>query len=491
MQESRARRFHRRAVSYVARLASVLPIPRPGESIPVGLPSLRPGPLPRARGRGASGGVLRRSLRAAVAEGAAAEIFTACMGGVVLTGWAIFFGAGPLTVGLLGALPLASAVLHLPAAKLTQAYGRKRVALVAVGASRLVWLPLVLTPFVAVPDGYGLAMVVVLTGMSAVAAVIGNNAWTAWMGDLVPAPIRGRYFGNRTAILTAAGAATAVTAGVLLDTLHDARPLVLAALAAAACVAGVVSVFLMSRQHESPSPPGALGVSLADAQAVMRDPNAIPLVRYQAAWNGAVGVAAGFFGYHMLYHLEMGFTLTAAHGIGVAVVRVLAAPMWGRAVDRLGSRPVLAFCSLGIALVPVIWLFVTPDRLWPLLIEVIVAGTLWAGHGIAVFDLPFDLSPKNGRPIYLAVFATAGGLGFALASGLGGFLAGALPERFDLWGTTFTGIHVLFFLSAIARLFAALLAHPIPEPGARGVRELLGAFGEAFGRFVRLPRLNR
>ena len=491
MPESRLRRFHRRALSSVARLASVLPIPRPGESMPVGSPSLRPGPLPRAPARGASIGLLRKSLDAAIAEGAAAEVFTACMGGVVLTGWAIFLGAGPVTVGLLGALPLASAVLHLPAARLTQAHGRKRVALLAVGASRLVWLPLLAVPFVALPDGAGLAVLVVLTGVSAIAGVIGNNAWTAWMGDLVPASIRGRYFGKRTAILTAAGAATAVTAGALLDTLRDARPIVLAVLAAVACVAGLVSVVLMRRQHDPPGAPVALGVGLADARAVLHDPSALPLVRYQAAWNGAVGIAAGFFGYHMLYHLEMGFTLTAAHGIGVAMVRVLAAPVWGRAVDRLGSRPVLAFCSLGIAVIPAIWLFVTPDRLWPLLIEVVVAGTLWAGHGIAVFDLPFDLSPKNGRPIYLAVYATAGGLGFALASALGGFLAGALPERFDLAGESFTDIHVLFLLSAIARLFAALLAHPIPEPGARGVRDLLRGFGDALGRFVRLPRFNR
>ncbi len=476
---------HKRALAHLSRLASVLPIPRPGESLPLGLPALRPGPLPRARSRRPPGR-LRVSLRASIAEGAAAEVFTASAGGAVLTGWALFLGAGPGVVGLLGALPLAAAVLHVPAAHLTRALGRRRVAVVAIGASRLVWLPLVLLPFAPLSEGAKLASLVALTAASAVAGVVGNHAWTAWMGDLVPTRVRGRYFGARTVALTVTGTLAAFAAGILLDAFAEDRPRVLAGLAAVASLAGAASVVLLLRQHDPPdASEDPRGVGLAAAMAVLRDPVARPLVRYQLAWNAAVGVAAGFFAYHMLAHLRMGFALTAAHGIGIAVVRVATAPMWGRAVDRLGSRPVLAFCSLGISAVPAIWLVVTPDRLWPLAIEAVLAGALWAGHGIASFDLPFDLSPRNGRPIYLAVFATAGGLGFAVASAFGGLLAAALPPTVFFFGTDWTPVHALFLLSAAARFGAAMLAHPIPEPGAQGVAQLLRIFGGAVRRLLR------
>src|SRR5499425_252230 len=83
--------------------------------------------------------VLRDSLDASLAEGAVAEVFGACAGGAVLTGWALYFGATPIVIGLLGALPYAAQIVQLPAAWLTQRVGAKPLAVVALGAARLAW----------------------------------------------------------------------------------------------------------------------------------------------------------------------------------------------------------------------------------------------------------------------------------------------------------------------------------------------------------------
>jgi MFS family permease len=175
----------------------------------------------------------------------------------------------------------------------------------------------------------------------------------------------------------------------------------------------------------------------------------------------------------MLVNLRMGFAVVAAHGVAVAVVRIIAAPLWGRAVDRLGARPVLVLCSFGVAAVPAIWMFPTPERLWPIALEAVLAGALWGGHGIAAVDLSVALAPRSGRPFYLAAFATAGGLGFAAASILAGLLASLLPAQFMLLGFSWTGIHILLLVSALARAAAALLAVRIQERDARSVPELL------------------
>ena len=98
--------------------------------------------------------------------------------------------------------------------------------------------------------------------------------------------------------------------------------------------------------------------------------------------------------------IHPGFALAALYVVGVATVRIISAPFWGRAVDHLGARPVLVLCSFGIAAVPAIWLFATPAFLWPLAIEAVVAGTLWGGHGIAAMDLTVKLSPGPERPFY-------------------------------------------------------------------------------------------
>jgi len=314
-----------------------------------------------------------------------------------------------------------------------------------------------------------------LRAVAAVFGVVGNNAWTAWMGELVPSAIRGRFFSRRTVYITIAGTVASLAAGIALDALsaRGFKGPSLGALAAVACLAGVVSVYLLRYQHD-PQPVRAR--ERRDWRVlivVMRAAPARPFLWYLLAWNGAVALSASFFSFHMLSNLRTGFAIAALHGVAVAAVRIISAPFWGRAVDRFGARPVLVLCSFGIAAVPAMWLLPTPAFLWPLALEAVLSGTLWGGHGIAAMDLTFQLSPRAERPFYLAVFATAGGLGFAVASMLAGLLASQLPTRFDL-AETWTNLHVLFMLSALARLAASILTLRIQEAGARDVRAFVG-----------------
>jgi MFS family permease len=390
----------------------------------------------------------------------------------VLTAWALYLGASPFTIGLLVALPLAAQVLQVPGAWLTLAFGPKAVAIAAIGASRLLWLPMVALPFVGLPTETALHVLIGVVALAAVLGVIGNNAWTAWIGELVPGAIRGRFFSRRTVYISIASTVASLGAAGALDGL-GARGWVgptLGGLAAIACVAGVLSLYLLHRQHD---PARAHAPERPDWRVlirVARAPQAWSFLRYLLSWNSAVALSASFFSLHMLVNLQTGFALAALHGVGVATVRIISAPLWGRAVDRLGARPVLVLCSFGIASVPAVWLFVTPAFLWPLALEAALAGALWGGHGIATMDLTVKLSPGPERPFYLAMFAAASGLGFAVAAAVAGLLASHLPARFELLGETWANLHVLFLLSALARLVAAVPALRIQEPGAQDVR---------------------
>ena len=489
----------------VARIASAFSVPQPGESLPVSSPALAGGPRSdRAEGQTpTSARPLRRSLNAAVAEGAFAEIFGACATGAVITGWALYLGASAAIIGLLGALPLGAQVATLPAAWLTGARSRKAVTLWAVGISRLTFLPLVALPWLQAGPATKLHLFFAIVAISTIFGVIGNSAWAAWMGDLVPGRLRGRFFGRRTIFLSIAGTLTTLGAALLLDRL---TPLgwtgaALAALTTVACLAGLASLALLSRQDEAAAPaepdvPGWHALQLA-----LRDLRARPFLCYLLAWNAAVGISASFFAYHMLTNLKTGFLVVAAHGIGVAAVRIASARLWGHAVDRIGAGPVLIFCSFGIAAVPMTWFFVTPEFLWPIAFDAVFAGFLWAGHGIAAFDLSIGLAPRAARPYYLGAFATAGGLGFGAASMLAGQLASLVPAHFVLAGEAWTSLHVLFLLSAIGRLASAGLSLRLQDPGAQGdVRELIDALVERTGvtavrpylpELVRLPALLR
>jgi hypothetical protein len=336
-----------------------------------------------------------------------------------------------------------------------------------------------------------------------VAAVIANSAWVTWMGDLVPDRIRGRFFGRRTIYLNIAGTLTSLAAAVLLDRLAPIgwTGAALSMLTAAACLAGGVSVVLLRRQHEPPLAAEAAEPAGQTIKRALRDRRTRPFLGYLFAWNAAVGLSATFFAYHMLTNLQTGFLVVAAHGVGVAAVRIVSARFWGHAVDRIGAGPVVVFCSFGIAAVPLTWFFVTPDRLWPIALDALFAAFLWAGHNIAAFDLTIGLAPRPSRPYHLAAFATAGGLGFGLASILAGQLAALVPAHFMVAGEDWTNLHVLFLLSALGRLGAAGLSLRLHDPGARGdVPELMRALSERVGlgavrpylpELAKLPTLRR
>ena len=393
----------------------------------------------------------------------------------MLTAWALHLGATPFAIGLLGALPLAAKILQLPGAWLTQAFGPKTVAIVAIGASRLVWLPMIALPFVGLSPRTSLRVFGAVVAAAAVFGVIGNNAWTAWMGDLVPGALRGRFFSRRVVYITVAGTVASLGAAIALDALSPRgfKGPTLGGLAAIACIAGAFSVYLLHRQHDPLLPRARERQDWRVLASVTQAPHARAFLWYLLGWNSAVALSASFFSFHMLSNLRTGFAIAALHGVAVAAVRIVSAPLWGRAVDRFGARPVLVLCSFGIAGVPALWLLPTPAFLWPLALEATLSGALWGGHGIAAMDLTVRLSPRAERPFYLAVFAAAGGLGFAIFSTLAGLLASHLPARFDVLGETWTNLHVLFLLSALARVVAAIPALRIQEPGARAVPDFV------------------
>ena len=474
------------ALASLSRIASAPSIPQPGEPLPASSPALTGAPRsdrPASRAP-VPARPLRRSLNAAVAEGAAAEVFAACASGAVIIGWALHLGASAAVIGLLGALPLGAQVVSLPAAWFTSARSSKAVTLWAVGISRLTFLPLLALPMLPVDATTKLRLFMVIVGVSTIFGVVANSAWVAWMGDLVPERIRGRFVGRRTIYISVAGTLTSLGAALLLDRLARigwTGP-ALCALTVVACLAGVASVVLMRRQH-APRVAAEPGVSAGQAlRLALGDRRALPFLGYLLAWNAAIGISASFFAYHMLTNLHTGFLVVAAHGVGVAALRIASARLWGSAVDRVGAGPVLVFCSFGIAASPLTWFFITPDRLWLIVFDAVVAGFLWAGHGIAAFDLTIGLAPRESRPFYVGAFATAGGLGFAAASILAGQLAVFIPAHFELAGEAWSNLHVLFLMSAAGRLASAALSLRLHDPGAQGdVRTLIRALVERTG----------
>jgi MFS family permease len=472
-----------RWVDQIFRLTYSAPFLRPGMSIP-GDASSQSIPLgksehehPVQRGR------LRKSLRLSTVDGLFSEVIVAFTQGSVLTAWTLFVGGGTFLVGLLAAMPYLSQLFHLPAAWVTSMFGRRRVTFWSVLIQRQAYWLLVPLPFLGLPSSVQQTVLVSVALTQGVMGVIGNNAWVSWMGDLVPENLRGRYFGRRNAVATFGGTLAALTAGLTMDHFqgNGSIALALSVLSGLAAISGMVTSYCLWHQHEPHVSRAPEEVNIAATLRPFFDKNVRPFLTYQATWNFAVATASSFIPIHMVQNLKMGFALVAVHASALAFCRVIASPFWGRLIDKVGARPVLVLTSFGICSLPFIWLFPAQGRLWPVFLDAFISGTLWSGHAVAIFSLPFAMAPAKGRPFYLAAFTATAGSFYALASTFGGAFAESLPSTFILLGKPWNNVHVLFFASFVFRLVAASLTLRLHEPESSSVRETVRVAGDELG----------
>jgi hypothetical protein len=418
-----------------------------------------PGPAPLAE-RARSPSRLRASLAACSAEGIAAEIVSACFSGAVVAAWGVDLGASPVLLGVLWGLPHFGQLFQIPASWVTTRFGRRRVAVVSHAIARQITLPLAVLPFVGLSIDAKRAILVALFALSSLFSVIGHNAWLAWMGDLVPARVRGAYFGRRTALCTAAATIASLSLACALDTgrHHAVVELVLAATIVVRSIAGAVTTVLMLRQHDPSIEDAALrarGPSLRDLMLPLADHGYRTLLGYRAVWGVGTGLTASLSAVFTLNAVGLGYFGVAMYAAVVAGLRVITTPMWGRTFDRAGGKPVLVACSLGATVSSLAWVGATEGSAWLIGIDAVVCGLVLGGQELAVFTLPLAAAPSQQRPLFAAASVMVGGVAYGLASVLGGALASSMSVR------------TLLLLSVVCRMVATVLATWIEEPRSR------------------------
>ena len=423
-------------------------------------------------------------------EGAFANVFIIFTGGAFLTGLALMLGANDFQIGLLAAIPFLSQIAQLISAYLVDRTGkRKSITMWSIVFSRQLWW--LLLPVLFLPGEWRLAAVITVVVFSSITTMIATPTWLSWMADLVPDRIRGRYFGNRSAVIAISTISTVLLGGVVLDKFralnHEYLGYVITIGAGSLC-ALIAAVLLGKLPDKSPE---EIRVERTWSHVLqpLKDKSFRHLLRVFLVWNFAVGISAAFFAPHMLNNLKMTWTLIATYASIASLVAVVLNKPWGILIDRFGSKPVLATCAFGIAIVPLIWWIPRADFLWILWFESIFTGGLWTGFNLAAFNIPIANSPKEGRAIYLAMFSVVTGLAFFAASLMGGALAQTWHHiHWHLGKQTIVNYHLLFGVSCVLRLLAAFMALSFHEPKEKEIPLMIQTMGYAVLRRLSVGR---
>jgi MFS family permease len=448
---------------------------RPGNSIIRSITKPRESDAAVSHGKSST---LRRTLPFVTWEGVFAANFISLTGSPFLIGFALFLGANDFEIGLLAAIPFLTQIAQLLAAYNIDLTGKcKVITIKSLLLAREIWWLLLPLPFM--HGEWRLKYMLLVFVLSSVGAAMGAVGWFAWVADLIPMRVRGRYFGFRSASLALATVVTFLFAGAALDYFEKIgrTEIGFALLIVVACASGLLAAFMMNKLPEKKSSPSSAGIDNGYFLEPLKSGEFRKLLIIFFVWNLGTGVAGAFFAAHMLTNLQMSFTQVSIYSAASLIAAILSNKPWGSLIDRYGSKPIIVACSLGLSIVPAIWLIPRPDYLWILGFETVYAGILWAGLNLAAFNLPLSLSPEKNRTIYLATFAVASGVGFFLASLAGGALAENWRwVRYSIGPQVIVNYHILFVISTIVRAIGALMTFRIKEPLSRempGVSQLL------------------
>jgi DHA1 family tetracycline resistance protein-like MFS transporter len=148
-------------------------------------------------------------------------------------------------------------------------------------------------------------------------------------------------------------------------------------------------------------------------------------------------------------------------GAGIySLAQVIAAPLWGRASDAFGRRPVL-FVSMVGSVVGYLWLGLA-GSLFMLIASRAFSGMM-AGNISAAFAYVADVTTPENRAKGLGMIGAAFGLGFMLGPVIGGLLGGTDPGTMNFTRPAL----VAAGLSALAALGAWLFLPESLKPAER------------------------
>jgi MFS family permease len=454
-------------------------------------------------------GEIRRTTKISTLEGAFAQVHfgLTSAGSIFLTKFAVLLQATPMHFGILSAISQLSQVFQLLGVALTRRMtSRKGTVLRLLSVGRILPLAYILLPFF-LPTEVALAVFLAIFFLNTSLQAVSGNLWVAWISDMIPLAIRGRFFSRRSQVLLVCGLLAGYLFSAFVD-LFDAQPgtavgairallppaglfapeklpYAFAVVFGVGVAVGLVSVVILARQPEHPKAlePEPFWQLVAEP---LRDGNFRRLLLYGLWWMLAIGIASPFWGPFMIKKLGMSLVNIQVYGTISTITSLLALRPWGALIDHFGNKTAMRLALVLGGLNPILWVFLTPQHYEIIFIEAATSGIMWSGAGIVATNFVLAIAPDGRRQVYSAVFGAFSGLAMMATMLLSGATLPDHPVSLGNW--RLEPEQLLFGLGGLARWSTQIPLSWIHEPQARPMREVLAFLGQETRRRVRLLR---
>ncbi len=436
---------------------------------------------------------LRRSLRLVTTGVCLCMFFVPVTASPLFTEFLRDLGATEYHFGLLTGIPMTLFVLQLLAAFINNRIrDRKRIFIAMLIAGRLLYLLIAFSPHLW-PSLDGTQHVAIIIALVALASALFNiitPLWFAWMADLVPRQLLGRYWGNRQRWMYVSWAVSYVSMAIFAYAAPWPIRITFPILACVSVTAGIADILLFIGVPD----PGNTEVRDVSPLKVLCEPflhaEYRTFVRWSAAKSFSMLFAASFMQLYALEVLAMPLWQVTVSwcllGIGTAV----SSRTWGRLADAHGQRPVLLLTMCGKPIIALVFLLVTPATAFVVLSTwFFFDGILNGGLLVATDGYMLRMAPRRNRSMFIATITGLAGI----SGGLGAIAGGRLLAELSGWqfvclGREWNHYQLIFGASFVLRLLCVPLTATIRETkSSRPLKVLEEVAGIPQRQFLRFP----
>ncbi len=416
---------------------------------------------------------VRNTLRYSIYEGATTQIFLNLTAGSVLTGYMLHNGATPNQLAMLIGLPFLALAASPIAAWLESHYPhRKTLTILSAILGRGSWILAVLAPLLIVQPDQIANLLLLLVAFSGFVQCMAGTFWTAWMGDVVPERIRGRYFGLRGGIIAVAGVTANMIVGKFLDVVPAPLNYQLSILAAV--IFAIIGIYLYTKHWEPPSESKPVEMKKL-FEKPLKDANFRRFARFALYWQFSVVLGGAFVYPYFISELQLSYVQIALWTAIASVTTLFMGPRWGRVADLVGNKAVLQITTVIAGLfLPATWIAAASGYVSFIWVSAVIEGIAWSAINPAMFNLALATSPKTHRILYIAMLNIVSGIAGFMAALVAGPLLTLFEEiRFTIYDFHWSAYHWLFVLSGTLRCAAWIFVKPVKETRSWRARDVL------------------
>ena len=401
----------------------------------------------------------KKSLKYSIKEGSATSIMSGA-GESYIVPFALVLNATNYQIGFLssfvGLLGAASQVLS---SKLVSKFKRKKIVLVGVTLQATMWLLLMTLGILAFKGIINQYAAIIFIGIYCIYSIIGNMAgpsWFSWMGDLVPARKRGKYFSKRNKIVGLIAMISTLIASAILDFTKQMNIVLIGfiILFGFAAIGRYISVYYFTKHYEP-----ELKIEKENEFGFFTFIKKAPFNNFGrfAIYLGLITLASHisgpFFAPYMLRELGFSYTTFVIIKISLGLFSIASLSLWGKIGDTYGNRKLMKIGSFGIAIVPILWIF-NHNPIYLIFVVQLLAGFSWGAFNLGVSNYIYDAVTPQKRAACVAYFTMINGVGIFIGALFGGLLLDKVSINF------MNSFFLIFLISGVLRGIISLIFLP-------------------------------